>query len=237
MACIFGRHIEQTMFLTALGPMEVTGALAFAREPLPQRLRVLKLDREVDLGWNISRLIVIAFKKARLELLLVDIQALIEDELTGSNRSSLAHDKDAGGRDGLLAIETDDVDIDARRKNDLLAIVQAPNDIQATLDAHRTLKIECLGGLRHLGCQLVDDVFAMARQETFDTLDVLGIVGGGNRADACARAAPDMVVKAGAPVLRANHIDDVFFALVGLDDAAAATPLRTGCRANGNDLA
>ena len=46
-----------------------------------------------------------------------------------------------------------------------------------------------------------------------------------------------MVVKTGTPVLRANHIDDVFFALMGLDDTAAATPLRTGCRANGDNLA
>ena len=73
MARIFGRHIEQAVFLTALGPMEVTGTLTFAREPLPQRLRILKLDREVYLSWNISRLVVIALKKARLELLLVDI--------------------------------------------------------------------------------------------------------------------------------------------------------------------
>ena len=118
-----------------------------------------------------------------------------------------------------------------------MAIVQAPNDFQATLDARRTLKIERLGCLRHLGRKLVNDILAMARQETFDTFDVLGIVGRGNRADACARPAPDMVVKAGTPVLRANHIDDVFFALMRFDDAAAAAPFRTGCRANRNNLA
>ena len=118
-----------------------------------------------------------------------------------------------------------------------MAIVQASNDFQTTLDARCTLKIERLGCLRHLGRKLVDDILAMARQETFDTLDVLGIVGRRNRADACARPAPDMVVKAGTPVLRANHIDDVFFALMRFDDAAAAAPFRTGCRANRNNLA
>ena len=236
MAGIFGRHIEQTVLLTALGPMKVTGALTFACEPLPQRLRVLKFDREVDLGWNIGRLVVIAFKKARLELLLVNIQTLIENELAGSNRSPLAHDKNAGGRDGLFAIKADHVDVDTRWEDNLLTIVQAPNDIQAALDAGGTLKVECLGGLRHFGRQLVDDVFAVTGQKTFHAFDVLGIVGRSNRADARTRAAPDMVVKAGAPVLRANHIDDVLFALVGLDDTPTPTPLRTGCRANGDDL-
>ena len=77
----------------------------------------------------------------------------------------------------------------------------------------------------------------MARQKAFDTLDVLGIVSRRNRADARTRAAPDVVVETGAPVLCADHIDDVFFALMGLDDAAAATPLRAGCRTNGDDLA
>ena len=77
----------------------------------------------------------------------------------------------------------------------------------------------------------------MARQKTFDTFDVLGIVRRRNRADTRTRAAPDMVVKAGTPVLRANHIDDVFLALVGLDGTATTTPLRTGCRADGDNLA
>ena len=122
-------------------------------------------------------------------------------------------------------------------KNDLLTIVQTPDDLQTTFDACRALKVERLSGIRHLGGQLIDDILAMARQETFDTFDVLGIVGRGNRADACARPAPDMVVKAGTPVLRANHIDDVFFALMRFDDAAAAAPFRTGCRANRNNLA
>ena len=237
MARIFGCHIEQTVLFAALRPMEMAGAFALARKPLPQRLCILKLDRKVDLSWNISRLVVIALKKARLELFLVDIKALIENELTGSNRSALAHDKDAGGRDGLLAIEADDIDIDTGGKNDLLTIVQAPDDLQTTLDACRALKIERLGGLRHLGRQLVDDILAMARQKALDALDVLGIVGRGNRADTRTRPAPDMVVEAGTPVLRANHIDDVFLALVGLDDTATTTPLRTGCRADGDNLA
>ena len=98
------------------------------------------------------------------------------------------------------------------------------------------LELHALTQMEYSG-KLVNDILAMARQETFDTFDVLGIVGRGNRADACARPAPDMVVKAGTPVLRANHIDDVFFALMRFDDAAAAAPFRTGCRANRNNLA
>ncbi len=130
-----------------------------------------------------------------MKFLFVDIQTFIENKLASSNRSALAHDKDASGRDSLFAIEADDIDIDAGWKNDLLAIVQAPNDFQTTLDACRALKVERLGCIRHLGRQLIDDILAMARQKTFDTLDVLGIVCRGNRADTCTRAAPDMVVK------------------------------------------
>ncbi len=77
----------------------------------------------------------------------------------------------------------------------------------------------------------------MARQKTLDTLDVLGIVCQRNRTDTYPRPTPDMVVKAGTPVLRANHIDDVFLALVGLDDTTTTTPLRTGCGADGDNLA
>lgn len=93
-------------------------------------------------------------------------------------------------------------------------------------------QVERLSGIRHLGGQLIDDILAMARQKALDTLDVLGIVCRGNRADTRTWAAPDMVVKAGAPVLRANHIDDVFLALVGLDDTATndATPHRMRSR-------
>ena len=113
MARIFGSHIEQAVLFAALWPMEMARAFSLARKPLPQRFGILKLDREIDLGWNISRLVVIALKKARLKLFLIDIQAFIEDELTSSNRSALANDKDTGGRDSLFAIEADDVDIDA----------------------------------------------------------------------------------------------------------------------------
>ena len=117
------------MLFAALRSMEMAGAFALGRKPLPQRLCVLKLNRKVDLSWNISRLLVIALKKTRLEFFLIDIEALIENKLTGSNRSALAHDKDAGGRDGLLAIKANDIDIDTGRKYDLLAIIQAPDDI------------------------------------------------------------------------------------------------------------
>ena len=106
----------------------------------PQRLRILKLDREVYLSWNIGRLVVIALKKARLELFLVNIKTLVKNELAGSNRSTLTHDKDASGGDGLLAIETDDIDIDTGGKNDLLTVVQTPDDLQTTFDACRALK-------------------------------------------------------------------------------------------------
>ena len=87
-----------------------------------------------------------------------------------------ANDEDASGGDGLLAIETDDIDIDTGGKNDLLTIVQTPDDLQTTFDACRALKVERLGGIRHLGGQLNDDILAMARQKALDTLDVLGIV-------------------------------------------------------------
>lgn len=173
MARIFGCHIEQTVLFATLRPMEMAGTLTLARKPLPQRLRVLKLDGKVDLSWNISRLVVIALKKARLKFLFVDIQTLIENKLAGSNRSTLTHDKDASGGDGLLAIETDDIDIDTGGKNDLLTIVQTPDDLQTTFDACRALKVERLGGIRHLGGQLIDDILAMARQKALDTLDVL----------------------------------------------------------------
>ena len=64
MARIFGCHIEQTALFATLRPMEMAGTLTLARKPLPQRLRILKLDGKVDLSWNISRLVVIALKKA-----------------------------------------------------------------------------------------------------------------------------------------------------------------------------
>ena len=150
MARIFGCHIEQTVLFATLRPMEMAGTLALACKPLPQRLRILKLDREVYLSWNISRLVVIALKKARLKFLFVDIQTLIENKLAGSNRSTLTHDKDASGGDGLLAIETDDIDIDTGGKNDLLTVVQTPDDLQTTFDACRALKVERLGGIT--GC-------------------------------------------------------------------------------------
>ena len=156
--------------------MEMAGTLTLARKPLPQRLRILKLDGKVDLSWNISRLVVIALKKARLELFLVNIKTLVENELAGANCSALANDEDASGGDGLLAIEPDDIDIDTGGKNDLLTIVQTPDDLQTTFDACRALKVERLGGIRHLGGQLIDDILAMARQKALDTLDVLGIV-------------------------------------------------------------
>ena len=82
----------------------------------------------------------------------------------------------------------------------MLTIVQTPDDLQTTFDACRALKVERLSGIRHLGGQLIDDILAMARQKALDTLDVLGIVCRGNHADTRTRAAPDMVVKAGAPV-------------------------------------
>ena len=85
----------------------------------PQRFGVLKLDREIDLGWNISRLVVIALKKARLELFLVNIKTLVKNELAGANCSALANDEDASGGDGLLAIETDDIYIDTGGKKRL----------------------------------------------------------------------------------------------------------------------
>lgn len=132
MARIFGCHIEQTVLFATLRPMEMAGTLALTCKPLPQRLRILKLDREVYLSWNISRLVVIALKKARLELFLVNIKTLVENELAGANCSALTHDKDASGRDGLLAIETDDIDIDTGGKNDLLTVVQTPDDLQTT---------------------------------------------------------------------------------------------------------
>ncbi len=187
------------MLFATLRPMEMAGTLALARKPFPQRLRILKLDGKVDLSWNISRLVVIALKKARLEYFLVNIKTLVENELAGANCSALANDEDASGGDGLLAIEPDDIDIDTGGKNDLLTIVQTPDDLQTTFDACRALEVERLGGIRHLGGQLIDDILAMARQKALDTLDVLGIVCRGNRADTRTRAAPDMVVKAGRP--------------------------------------
>ena len=76
----------------------------------------------------------------------------------------------------------------------------------------------------------------MSGQKTLDAFDILGIVGGRNRTDTRSRPTADMIVKARPSVLRANHINDVFFALVGLDDTPTPTPFRTGCRANGDDL-
>ena len=81
-------------------------------------------------------------------------------------------------------------------KNDLLTIVQTPDDLKRRFDACRALKVERLGGIRHLGGQLIDDILAMARQKRLDTLDVLGIVCR-EIAPTHAPAAPDMVVKAG----------------------------------------
>ena len=97
MARIFGCHIEQTVLFATLRPMEMAGTLALACKPLPQRLRILKLDREVYLSWNIGRLVVIALKKARLELFLVNIKTLVKNELAGANCSALANDEDASG--------------------------------------------------------------------------------------------------------------------------------------------
>lgn len=133
MARIFGCHIEQTVLFATLRPMEMAGTLTLARKPLPQRFRILKLDGKVDLSWNISRLVVIALKKARLELFLVNIKTLVENELAGANCSALANDEDASGGDGLLAIETDDIYIDTGGKNDLLTIVQTPDDLKRRL--------------------------------------------------------------------------------------------------------
>ena len=116
MARIFGCHIEQTVLFATLRPMEMAGTLTLARKPLPQRLRILRLDREVYLSWNISRLVVIALKKARLELFLVNIKALVENELAGANCSALANDEDARGRAGLLAIDTEAIAIDTGGK-------------------------------------------------------------------------------------------------------------------------
>ena len=91
--------------------MEMAGTLTLARKPLPSASASSKLDGKVDLSWNISRLVVMALKSP-IEVPLRRHQTLIENKLAGSNRSTLTHDKDASGGDGLLAIETDDIDID-----------------------------------------------------------------------------------------------------------------------------
>ncbi len=86
MARIFGCHIEQTVLFATLRPMEMAGTLTLACKPLPQRLRILKLDGKVDLSWNISRLVVIALKKARLELFLVNSTRRSWHSLPGKSR-------------------------------------------------------------------------------------------------------------------------------------------------------
>ncbi len=153
--------LEQPILLTTLRTMEHALAATLLRKPLPYHLGISKLKRHVNLGRNIGCLVVVALYKASYKLLLGNIKALIENKLAGTHRASLAHDKHACARNGFFTVEANKINVHARRKDHLLAIIQAINYLKPALNATCTLKIELCSRLSHILFELSDKLTAL----------------------------------------------------------------------------
>ena len=230
-------HVEQMPLLASLGTVEVTGAPSLLGEPLPHHLGVGQVDREVDLGGDVGRLVVVALDEAADELLLGDVEPLVEDELDRAHRAALAHDEDAGGRDGLLAIDADEVHVDLGGERDLLPVVERGETLESLLESSRPLEVEVGGGSAHLVLDLAHDLGALPGEEALHLTDVGGVLDGVDGAHAGPGTPAHVVVEAGTSPAREHDVRDGRLVGVAVELAAAALPLGAGRDADGHDLA
>ncbi len=165
------------------------------------------------------------------------VRALVENELDGAHRAALAHHKDAGRADGLLAVEADKVEGDVRGEHDLLAVVQGVQALEARLEAARALKVEVRGGLAHLLLHGRDHVRAAPGEKVFDLPHVLGVLDSVDGAHADARPLAHVVVEAGPPRAGKRQVGHGRLVRAALQLSTAALPLRARGRADGHDLA
>ena len=94
------------------------------------------------------------------KVLIGNVEAAVQHELVGVHDTTFSHHEDVNARDGLLAVETDDIGIEVARRHGVLLVGQRVDGVDARLDASRALEVEVLGGPPHLRRELVDD-FAM----------------------------------------------------------------------------
>ena len=237
MAGVPGAHVEQPALLAALRTVQDALAPALLAEPLAYQLGIGKVDSEVDLGGDVCRLVVVALHKARDQLLLGHVEALVQDELAGAHRAALAHHEHAGARDGLLAVEPDQVDVHARGKHHLLTVVQAADHLEAPLDAPGPLKVELGCRCGHVGLQLAHQLGALTGEEPLHPVHVLGILLATDHAGAHAWTAPHVVIETGSPLLGAHELDHVGILGALLEQAPHVLPARAGGIADGHHLA
>ena len=191
----------------------------------------------VDLVGDVSRLVVVALHEGFGELGLGDIEALVEDELDRTDGPAFAHDEDAGSRDGLLAVEADEIDVHIGGEHDLLAHIEGGERLDPVLEAPCPLEVELVCRLMHLVGELVHDVRALALQEPLHLAHVLGVVDRIDGADADAGSLPHVVVEAGPSLLREEEVRDLEVVWMGLEDALCPLPLDAVRRADRHDLA
>jgi hypothetical protein len=207
-------------------------------EPRGELVGVLDGHGEVDLERQVARRGVVALREAGAELLLPHVEALVEHELAGSADPSLADDEDAGGGDGLLAPEADDVEVDGRGKDHLLLVVEALDGLEPALDAGRPLEVEVVGGRAHLAGELGDELAAMPGEEALDLRDVLGVLLLRHRPAAHPRPPAHMEVEAGSAVGgREDHrrvpLEVAGMPRLRLEGPHGTAPLRAAGRAQG----
>ena len=234
---VLGGHVEQAALLAALRAPQAAAAPALLGEPPGDELGVGQLAGQVDLRGDVGGLVVVALDKARHELLLAHVEALVEDELRRADRAALAHHEDAGAADGLLAVEADEVQAHARREDHLLAVVERVEVVEARLDAAGALEVEVRRGGAHLVGELPHYLGAVAAQKALDLAHVARVLHGVDHAGADARPAPHVVVEARAALLGQHHVGDGRLIRVLLEQALGALPLRAGGKAYGDDLA
>ena len=189
MAGVGLRQIEQLLFLAALGHMDGHLARAPLRQPGLQQLGVVgQLTRDAHLVGHVGTGGVIALEEACDKLLLPHIESLIEHKLAATARAAFTHGEHLHARDGLLAIEADDVHVNGRGEHDLLALPHVLEGGQPVAAAGSLLEVELGGRLAHLVGQLFLELGVVARQEPLHGGDVLLVVGLGAGARAHARA-------------------------------------------------
>ena len=224
------------MLLTALRTMEDAFTAALLAEPLAHNLSIFQVAGHIDFRRNIRGLVVVALDESGNEFLLIHIETLVQNELASANRAPLAHDENAGARNGLLAVETDQVDIHACGENHLLAIVEAVDDLEAALDAPRALKVQIGGSFGHIVFEFINQFAAFARKKALNATNVSRILLAPNHACAHTGTAAHMIIKARAALLGAYKLDDVTIRRLFLKQTTHVFPPRAGCAAYGHNL-
>ena len=237
MAGIAHAHLHQPMLLAALRTMENAFAAALLTQPLANNRGVFHIAGNIDLCGNIRGLVVVALDESRDELLLVHVKALIQNEFARTNRTALAHHKNAGARDSLFTVETDQVDVHACGEHHLLTIIKAIDNLKAAFDTPSALEVELGGGLRHVAFELIDQLTALAGKKTLYAANILGILLASNHACADTRAAAHVVIKARTALLGANKLNNIAVGGMLLEQTAHMFPSHAGSIADGHNLA